>query len=596
MRKNNLILVSVIAASLLASCGGGGGGSGKTRISIYNFSGGVGSKWLDDAIAEFTLANENKSFEEGKQGVYITYWGNTDSGGALGNIKTSGDALYFTEKGNTPFALANANNLYKLNDILDSKADPSETRTIKQKIDSEYLSTLQGSDGNYYALPHYEWYPGLTYDVTAFDNGGMNPYYFAAPEEENIIEYEAKKQVGLKEYNFGVGRFVADDTATKSCGNDGLYGTEDDGLPSSVQEFLILCSYLDSNGLAPLAVAGNHRDYSAYLIQGFLSSLLGAAGVQDFYDFDGTINVLERNSSGAIVYNEGEELFCKGSGIGSPKFKSVQVTEKTGYLTRETYERYYLAGLMQILVDCEFFTEKSVNSSATNFQTQDGFIMSRNKYAAGMLIEGNYWYNEAANQGYFENYKKQNRQERNIGWMSLPTKLEGSVEEDKTGVGYKSSLIDTGYSYCFVNKAAMEKNSEGYRTAVLEFLKFLYSDSQLEHFSAVTGTAKAAFDYNVLNDEALENLSPFQKSVLTLKVNNGVAYATAKNETFKHKQLEFQFGIEAPIWSAKINNVTYKDYISAFKDPNNPNITVEQVVAGSFITPEQWMNMYYKGN
>ena len=81
-----------------------------------------------------------------------------------------------------------------------------------------------------------------------------------------------------------------------------------------------------------------------------------------------------------------------------------------------------------------------------------------------------------------------------------------------------------------------------------------------------------------------------------MKVNNGVAYATAKNETFKHKQLEFQFGIEAPIWSAKINNVTYKDYISAFKDPNNPNITVEQVVAGSFITPEQWMNVYYKGN
>ena len=31
---------------------------------------------------------------------------------------------------------------------------------------------------------------------------------------------------------------------------------------------------------------------------------------------------------------------------------------------------------------------------------------------------------------------------------------------------------------------------------------------------------------------------------------------------FKHKQLEFQFGIEAPIWSAKINNVTYKDFMN----------------------------------
>ena len=600
MKKNKLILLSTLAITLLSSCNGGGGGgrAGKTQISIYNFSGGVGGAWLDSAIAEFSELHAETEFEEGKKGVYISYWGNTHSAGALGTMKSSGDAIFFTEKGSTPYTLANQETLYNLNDLFASKADESENRTIEDKIDDDYLSALKGADGNYYALPHYEWYSGLTYDITAFDNDGVNSYYFAAPEETNIYEFEAKKTVGKKTYNFGTGRFLVDDLGKKSCGNDGLYGTEDDGLPSSVEEFLILCTYLDSQGLAPLAVAGNHRDYSAYLLQGFLSSLLGSSGIHDFYDFDGSVKVVKKNSQGKIQFVEGEELFSEGSGIPAPQVETVQVTEETGYLMRETYERYYLAGLMNILVDCDFFTDKSVNSSATNFQTQEGFIMSRPKATAAMLIEGNYWYNEAKNQGYFESYKKAKGYERNIGWMSLPTKLTGSVEEDKSGIGYKSTLIDTAYSYCFVNKSALtrKEKTEGYRTAVLEFVKFLYTDRQLENFSRITGTAKAALDYNVTSDFVFDELSTFQKQVLTLKKNNGVAYSKAVNETFKAKQLEFQFGIEAPIWKCKVGGTTYNEYITAFRDPNNPNVTPADVMEGSFISPDIWMSSYYKGN
>lgn len=603
MKKSKLLILSTLAVTLLASCGGAGGGGGgssaKTKITIYNFQGGVGSAWLDSAIAAFTAEKENYSYEEGKTGVNITYHGDTNSNGALGGIKTSGDALFFCEKGDTPFSLANQNALYNLNDILNSKADPSEEKTIIEKIDADYLTTLKGNDGNYYALPHYEWYSGLTYDIEAFENGGVNSYYFAAPEETNVIEFEAKKNVGGKEYNFGTARFVADSTAKKSCGNDGLYDTEDDGLPSSVEEFLLLCSYLDSNGIAPLAVAGNHRDYSAYLLQGFLASLLGASGIQDFYDFDGQIKVLKKDSSGNVVYKAGgEELFCTGSGVRAPEYETVTVTEKTGYLTRETYERYYLAGLMKVLMDCEFFTEKALNTSATNLQTQEGFIFSRKQYTAGMLIEGNYWYNEAENQGYFDNYKKQKGYERQIGWMSLPTKLTGSVEVDESGIGYKSSLIDTSYSYLFVNKASLENKNktEGYKNAVLDFVKFLYSEKQLQEFTRITGTAKAGLEYDFTNKNVFDDLSVFQKQVLTLKKNNGVAYATAKNDTFKYKQIEFQFGIEAPIWSTTIKGVTYKDYMNVYKDANNASITPEDVVRGSFIDQATWMSAYYKGN
>ena len=159
-------------------------------------------------------------------------------------------------------------------------------------------------------------------------------------------------------------------------GNDGIYGTEDDGLPSSVQEFLILCTYSKVNyGLTPLAVAGNHRDYSAYLLQGFLTSLLGNEGIQRFYDFNGQINVIDQDSNGRFIANdEDPELFCNGSGIMNPSYTTTTVTERTGYLTRQTYERYYLASLMKMMLQCNFFTDKSVNSGATNLQTQKGFI------------------------------------------------------------------------------------------------------------------------------------------------------------------------------------------------------------------------------
>lgn len=601
------IAVLSISALITSACHRGGSNNedpNKTNISIYSFNGGVGNDWLTKAIADFSDLKANYSYEDGKSGVKITWYGNTDSNGAVGNMKSSSDAIYFTEKGQTPYDLANLDMVYDLTDVVRSKASEDEKGTIEDKIDEGYRTALQGQDRKYYALPHYEWYPGLTYDVAAFDANGL---YFAAPidgeevTEDDVINYDAEIRVGSMRYNFGSATFVGSLDCKKSCGNDGIYGTQDDGLPSSVEEFLILCTYMKTNfGLAPLAVAGNHRDYSAYLLQGFLTSLLGNEGIQHFYDFNGTINVIDQDSGGHFIANADEpELFCEGSGIMNPSYTTTTVTEKTGYLTRQTYERYYLASLMKIMLQCNFFSDKSVNSGANNLQTQKGFIFETDKFKSAMLIEGNYWYNESKGESYFDKWSKENHgEERNLGWMSLPSKLVGTVEplEDQSGQGYQTPLLDTGYSYCIVNKNAMNRKSDGYRQAVLDFVKFLYTENQLKQFTKITGVCKAALDYGFNDADVVSELSPFQKQVLSLKASNGVVYTKITNDTFRKHQSEFRFGIEAPIWNTKIGNITYKEYITAFKDPNNPNITPEQVVAGSFITPSNWENGYYEGS
>ena len=581
------IIPLAIAAMALSGCNLNNGGT-TTRIAIYSFNGGVGNVWLTEAINEFQKLHSADSYEDGKTGVKITWSGDTNAAGNLATMKSSSNAIYFTEKGDSPYTLANKGLVYDMTDLVKSKASESESQTIEEKVDEGYRSVLQGEDGKYYALPHYEWYPGLTYDISAFDR--LNAY-FAAPEETNIREYEAKVETSSRTFNFGTGRFVLSSTAKKSCGNDGLYGTEDDGLPSSVEEFLILCSYLKYRGLKPLSLVGNHSDYGAYLLQGFLTSLLGKEGIENFYDFDGKMNILNRDSSGNIIMDG--ELFSSGSGIPDAKYTETTVTEKTGYLIRETYERYVLAGLMKTFIDCEFFTDSSYLADLDNKATQEGFILSLKNSTAAMLIEGNYWYNEAKEFGYFESYKKQNRgEERNIGWMSLPSKLKGTVLEDTTGQGYKTPLLDTGYSYCVINKSAMERNSEGYRKAVCDFVKFLYSEEQLCKFTKTTGVAKAALTYNFNSSEVTESLSGFQKQVLALKANNGVAYSTAKAKTFRRHQGDFQFGIRAPIWQTTINKKTYYDYFTAFSDKNQTN-SPEDVVAGSFISAAQWDSVYY---
>ena len=605
--KRKLLIVTLSIAALITSAchrrGSNNEDPNKTNISIYSFNGGVGNDWLTKAIADFSVLKADHSYESGKTGVKITWYGNTDSQGAVANIKTSSDAIYFTEKGQTPYDLANLEVLYDLTDVVRSKASEDEEGTIESKIDEGYRTTLKGQDGNYYALPHYEWYPGLTYDVAAFDANGL---YFAAPVDgeevtaDDVINFDAEIRVGSSRYNFGNANFVGSPDCKKSCGNDGIYGTPDDGLPSSVEEFLILCSYMKVNfGLSPLAVAGNHRDYSAYLLQGFLTSLLGNEGIQRFYDFNGSVNVINQDSSGGFIANTSQpELFCEGSGIVNPSYTATSVSEKTGYLSRQTYERYYLASLMKIMLQCNFFSDKSVNSGATNLQTQKGFIFGTDKFKSGMLIEGNYWYNESKGEGYFTTWSKENHgEERSVGWMSLPSKLTGTVEPlaDQSGQGYQTPLLDTGYSYCIVNKNAMNRKSEGYRQAVLDFVKFLYSDEQLKQFTKMTGVCKAALDYGFNDADVVEALSPFQKQVLALKASNGVVYTKIANDTFRKHQSEFRFGIDAPIWTTKVGNVTYKEYISAFKDPDNPNITPEQVVKGSFITSANWENAYYEG-
>lgn len=574
-------IFSIFMASLmvapLAACGGGTGGdsvdaSKTTVVECLNFNGGVGQAWLDNAAKRFEAMKANETYEDGKTGVKI----NVDSEIDLreNTISSSGYNIYFNEHGLSPAELSQRGALLNINDIVTEKFETvgGQSVSIEDKLQADFRSALKGVDGNYYALPHYEWYPGIVYDIETFDTFKL---YLA---DDNASASESFTSP------YGTAKFVTsldNSVSKKTCGNDGVYGTDDDGLPTTLQEMLILCAKMTKHGIVPFTVAGFHTDYTAYLQQGILAAFLGYEGMMDYFDFDGTADVVTGYSN--------EALFKGADYVKAPIIQeNATITEETGYLTRDIATRYYIAGLMEIIYKQDWLSQDSKNS-ATHTDTQYNFVFggAGNKKRIGMLMEGSYWYNEAVNAEIFSDYEAVNAgKTKKLGWMSLPTSLNTPVTE---GNGKEITLLDTANSFTYIN--ANTARNEGLTRACKEFLQFLYTDAELKAFTATTGVAKAAVAYDVTDASIMSELSEFQQSVISLKSESQVVYANASNPTYKTGRSNFTFTIQAPIWNPIISNVTYISYLDAYR----AGYKTQDVFEATRISAGTWANTYYKG-
>lgn len=574
-------IFSIFMASLmvapLAACGGGTGGdsvdaSKTTVVECLNFNGGVGQAWLDNAAKRFEAMKANETYEDGKTGVKI----NVDSEIDLreNTISSSGYNIYFNEHGLSPAELSQRGALLNINDIVTEKIETvgGQSVSIEDKLQADFRSALKGVDGNYYALPHYEWYPGIVYDIETFDTFKLYLADDSASASESFTS------------PYGTAKFVTsldNSVSKKTCGNDGVYGTDDDGLPTTLQEMLILCAKMTKHGVVPFTVAGFHTDYTAYLQQGILAAFLGYEGMMDYFDFDGTADVVTGYSN--------EALFAGVDYVKAPVVeKNVTITEETGYLTRDIATRYYIAGLMEIIYKQDWLSQDSKNS-ATHTDTQYNFVFggAGNKKRIGMLMEGSYWYNEAVNAEIFSDYEAVNAgKTKKLGWMSLPTSLNTPVTE---GNGKEITLLDTANSFTYIN--ANTARNEGLTRACKEFLQFLYTDAELKAFTATTGVAKAAVAYDVMDASIMSELSEFQQSVISLKSESQVVYANASNPTYKTGRSNFTFTIQAPIWNPIISNVTYISYLDAYR----AGYKTQDVFEATRISAGTWANTYYKG-
>lgn len=562
VKKLAVGLMALLVAFSATACGGSSSSSGaKVPIKIVNYGGGIGSVWLDEAIARFEEQVKDKTYGEMK-GADIDYVATMTMD--LDSISTSANHIYFTQGTSNIRTMIQNGYLMDISDVVTETG--ADGKTVLSKIDDSYEVMLKGPQDKYYALPHYEFYSGLSYDIELFEEMG---YYFAAPTETDVMTFNSAK-------GFGSAKFVASADAVKSCGPNGISGDYDDGLPSSVQELLILCERMKGEIDAPILYTGGNEAYSNMLASSLWTALGGYEEMRAYHDYSGTVTVVDG-------YEE-SNLF--NSSVPAPKTKSVELTEATGYYVTQQAARYYTLAFLEIAFK-EGYIERG-STTYDNVTAQQDFIANGvgANDTVGMLIEGNYWINEADDYELFDKYYaaiKNAKDYRKIGWLPLPAQWSGSVTE---GNGSTPTMVDVSASYAFVNNRF--SGNQAVVDVCKDFLKFLYTDSELSRFTGVTGVAKAALNYS-LDSADQAKLDEFESSVWAMKKTGNVVYATASNATFQGSYNTLRLSGNSPLLRP-IFDRQYETSLAAIRVGK----TAKEIFEKTALDATDWSE-YYKG-
>ncbi|MDD4000987.1 MAG: extracellular solute-binding protein, partial [Bacilli bacterium] len=167
----------------------------KTQLYIQYFDGGVGGEWLDKVISRFEEEYAGYEFESGKNGAEIIPIPTKSV--MLYTVPNSTYNLYFTEDVDY-FTYASQGFFLDISDIVSEKNISSENNTIESKLNEIFKTSLTSIDGNYYAIPHYEFFHSVMYDVDLFEEKKL----FFADNRDNgnngfIIKSDDKRSAGL---------------------------------------------------------------------------------------------------------------------------------------------------------------------------------------------------------------------------------------------------------------------------------------------------------------------------------------------------------------------------------------------------------------
>ncbi len=455
----------------------------KLTIKIKNFGMGPGNLWLEETMERFAEKVKDVPYGD-KTGVYLKYEPNSNQNtSAMAGDSTN---IFFDERASDPYALAEGNLLLNLDSIV-----KDESR-VGGSLESKIFDAAKGGimkDGSYYALPHYEFYPGIAYNRATFAD--LNAY-FAAEDEDDVTTYSSK---------YGTANFIGSEDAKKSLGPDGKVST-DDGLPSSLEEFIILCDYIKTQSeeeVAPITVSGKYANYyPEYLVMGLWSSLAGAQQMRNYYSCTGDIEVVARDENGNLQYTN-ENAFEGIDYIKKPVTKTVTMAAdgSDGWMGNDMAAKYYAYALLEVLIEEKMFSA-TVTSNKDHWDTQMDLYMEGKAKTnnSAMLIEGSYWYNESNEKGNFQTYEDYTGKSRNdldVAWMNLPTNVN-----TVGAVGRDACFLDVGLAYTMIN-GNVESNP-ALKQACLDFVEFCYTEQELKNFTLRTGITRA-ISYDLSNSE-----------------------------------------------------------------------------------------------
>ncbi|MBR2023019.1 MAG: extracellular solute-binding protein [Clostridia bacterium] len=545
MMATALALVSVFgSASALVGCGRRENGeeidTTKTQLFVSTYAGGYGADWLYSLKERFETAYANESFEEGKTGVQIVVDDGESSGAAIA-LSANSNEVIFTES--VPYY--NWVKSKSLVDISDVVADVIAQEGVD--LYSAQKEALTALDSKYYALPHYEGYYGIVYDKDLFDSASL---YFAT--NGTLTNASGERTVGPD---------------GKTGIIDGVDYTQDDGLPSTWEEFFTICQYMTQNGITPFILAGGCADaYSRRLLDRICAAYMGEE-MNTWYSFDGTVDYVSSTTEAT------GELF----GYTMTLEKGQKITEENGYLLRQMPGRLVALSVLQGLAEKDYFNTDALGAGTSHLNTQENYINSNPKNSpVAMMIEGSWWENEAKGafersiQNYPSYYPNKKLEDRNFGYMPLPTKINSADQNE----GDSKLSMEYLRAYAFINKSSTE---DWKIDLAKDFLRFAYSPESLEKYTEETGTVRA-MQYKI-SDTTYNGLSTFGQDLWNTHKNNKVIYKLSKNTLYIDNEIDF-----TDTWGTSV-------YTSPFT-PFRGGMSATMYYTGTLLTQASWDDSY----
>lgn len=577
-RKLSAILLAAALALSVTACDGLGVQYGEeersdtTYLYINTYDGGYRTEYLETVARVVEEEYKEKSYADGKKGLVVKVEAAIgNSGSSLkANMANSTFNIHVVEALH-PMQYVTDGLLADITDIVKGEVAAGEGMVEDKLFDDQ--KTALGKDGKYYALPTFAGFTGLSYNAKLFADRN---YYFAdaAYVPESVSSYTGKTYTGRG--------FVSSAADKRSPGPDGVYNTEDDGLPSSYEEFFYLLDQMSDDTVTPIIWSGANMHYTNYLFQALLSAACTRTELATNFTFD----------SG----NETVDVVRSIAADGTPATEAVKITNDNGYEMSQQVQRYQALKFLEKLftekkgADPKYFSTRSEGGGLSNQQAQRVFLegnFTGEKIA--MLIDGNYWYNEAENtrKSLIGTYSDE-AENMNVRYMTLPWKETGTVDENE---GKPLTIGDTMYYYMVVNNN-ISGNAEKMEAAK-DFIRTFYRASSLQAATVASGIPMAVkYDLPQAQYDRMDNYAQSLWNVYkTAKDGNRYVTTESSNATFQAGSDRFAYRTTGKFFNTTVNGVERSIPYAAF---TQNGVTAKSYFEGMKITENSWNQSYKK--
>ncbi|MDR1093915.1 MAG: hypothetical protein LBL66_07185 [Clostridiales bacterium] len=551
-----VMTVCVFAAVSLAGCRipvGDDIDPTKTQVYVMNMYGGLRDNWLQDVKTRFETAYAETSCEQGKKGVQVQI-DNTGYTGTnlLVNMADLPNEVFFTE-GVFYYQFIQRNFFADITDMVrEPLAAYGEERSIEDKLSADNKEYFETGDGKYFALPFYEAYSSIAYDIDLFEE---KSFYLA----KNGAPSEALQQGGV----FTAYKFTA--FGDKSAGPDGVYGTGDDGLPATYDEFFAMCDKMAEGGVRPIVWPGGHQDYLNEM-----ATMLAA-------DYEGA----EKMKVNYTLNGDGVDIVTFFSG-DTPVTTPVDIRNGNGYLMYNQPGRYYALDFVKRIVSGGYYDPDSFSSATTQMNAQEDFLYGRfssKKRKVAMIADGTWWQNEASD--IYSLMEEQygpdaSKSARRIGLMPLPKATAGKI-------GSEPVYLTTKHCAGFVNATAT-----GDKLAVAKkFLQFVHTDESLARFTQIVNMPKP-YNYD-MTEAQLAEMTLYGRALYEAHAAGNVVCSYSTNPIFLSSPSDFA---ASNCWNTQTPYGPYKIISNAFY--NESRLTARAYFDGLLTAHSQsaWQTLY----